>query len=740
MSARGAYVASARGISARLRVMALSAAVLACGIFLHARQPQAPPRQQPPPSQATQQLTQPTPQQQIPTFKAEARLVRVDAYVTAGGRAVEDLKPTDFDVLEDNVRQKVETFEYIRKGRLQAGRPAPGEPEVRGRLFVLFVDTYHLPWVDRDRIEHRERSVPNWQMEPMKIPALPAPLPDDHMLRDALKEIVNRVVGDDDRVAVLTPDMWAGSLTFMERQAAIDELATRSLDAYVAGLRPPALNHFEACFPNGPNIEAEMRVRYRLYRTFTALDELIANLELVRDDRKALLMVTRGWDPPPRDSSYRDPRMAMVNEDWTVCHAERMELAYVDFEHWYRDIIDGAKRSNVAFYSIYANPLVTYGRDGADIDEATRQYQRQWGDTPLGEMSGERMLYEGFPAILRDRRLWHDALTHMAKDTNGRAILSADEFESGLGDIADALSSYYLLGYYSTNTKRDGAFRKIIVNVKRKGVEVRARPGYRAVIPAELEAAEQANLPDLVPAPVTAALAPLARLRNDVPFHLAVSPEWDPVGSGWRLRIVGEIDSARARSPEWRSGWRAELTITAAEGLVAGTAPVTAKSGQTSFSTFWPETGVARAGNYDVRAKAYAGDDTVFDQRMTVSVPATATAASQPLLGQPLLSRRPNTPRAEFQPTADQRFNRREILLIEVPVSGTVDAPTLRLLDRQGRALGSPIPTTVADRKGSRVITATIVLSNVAPGDYILEIAPSDKAETKMYLAFRVVP
>jgi hypothetical protein len=79
--------------------------------------------------------------------------------------------------------------------------------------------------------------------------------------------------------------------------------------------------------------------------------------------------------------------------------------------------------------------------------------------------------------------------------------------------------------------------------------------------------------------------------------------------------------------------------------------------------------------------------------------------------------------------------------MIEVPLAGTVEAPTLRLVDRQGRALGTPLPVTLAERNGDRIATATIALANLAPGDYVIEIAASDKTpEQTAYVAFRVVP
>ncbi|MEE9264489.1 MAG: VWA domain-containing protein, partial [Vicinamibacteria bacterium] len=55
---------------------------------------------------------------------------------------------------------------------------------------------------------------------------------------------------------------------------------------------------------------------------------------------------------------------------------------------------------------------------------------------------------------------------------------SLEQIDEFYDRILEELFSQYTLGYISTNTKRDGSYRKIKVEVARKGVKVRAREGY----------------------------------------------------------------------------------------------------------------------------------------------------------------------------------------------------------------------------------------------------------------------
>ena len=61
------------------------------------------------------------------------------------------------------------------------------------------------------------------------------------------------------------------------------------------------------------------------------------------------------------------------------------------------------------------------------------------------------------------------AWPEMAEDTGGRMIDVHNEksLEKAFDEISEELRSQYVLGYYPTNTKRDGTFRKIKVEVTR---------------------------------------------------------------------------------------------------------------------------------------------------------------------------------------------------------------------------------------------------------------------------------
>jgi Ca-activated chloride channel family protein len=77
----------------------------------------------------------------------------------------------------------------------------------------------------------------------------------------------------------------------------------------------------------------------------------------------------------------------------------------------------------------------------------------------------------------------HQGMTSLAQQTGGAVFLPEkfEDLDAVFRQIAAELQAQYLLGYYSTDERADGGFRKIAVNVpKRPELRVRARQGYYA--------------------------------------------------------------------------------------------------------------------------------------------------------------------------------------------------------------------------------------------------------------------
>jgi VWFA-related protein len=73
-------------------------------------------------------------------------------------------------------------------------------------------------------------------------------------------------------------------------------------------------------------------------------------------------------------------------------------------------------------------------------------------------------------------------LRTLAQDSGGRAIFPTkiEDLTDVYAQIADELASQYTVGYTSSNSKRDGAWRRVVVRVSRPDVAARTKNGYYA--------------------------------------------------------------------------------------------------------------------------------------------------------------------------------------------------------------------------------------------------------------------
>ncbi len=80
-------------------------------------------------------------------------------------------------------------------------------------------------------------------------------------------------------------------------------------------------------------------------------------------------------------------------------------------------------------------------------------------------------------------RMAREEMARLARESGGKTFPATDlrDARRAFRQVAEDIGTQYSIGYYSTNTARDGSFRKISVRVRTvKDAQVRAREGYQA--------------------------------------------------------------------------------------------------------------------------------------------------------------------------------------------------------------------------------------------------------------------
>ena len=669
-------------------------------------------------------------QPELPRFRAGANLVRVDAYVSKDDLAITDLTAGDFELFEDDRPQRIENLEIVRaRGPVPHSeqRDPTNTRDMRqladsaARLFTLFFDRHYVS------------------------------ISGAYQLQKPLIETLGKVIGPDDLIGALTPDMPPSAITYGRRTKTIEQLVTEWWLLAAKGKFTESTDQeyaIAACYP--PNarkyrgIAAAMVARLREEKTLDALNGLVTHLDGLREDRKFVMIFTEGWqlygpDPwlsrtiddrsPLPDPLSVDPDTGRLRPQGTpdpntgmamspnVCDQMRLRLSQIDHERDFLRLLQRANRANVSFYPVDARGLVVF-------DQPTN-----FNIAPTQDQAG-----------LRHR--W-DFLRDMASQTDGQALLDNGNLSRDMQKVFRDLGSYYLLSYYSTNTRLDGRFRRLRVEVKRDGLSVRARPGYLA--PTEAEARGVGAAPDRAaaagspPPAVMRALDTLAPARGNLPARVQA------VGGRHSIRAIVELDAATAKQPEWLSGGTLRLTVaperaTGSEAVAAAqTLVVAVEPGQRSIAVTVADRPLS-PGRYSVRAELTARDARLPLQVATV---ATVPAESAEVGSGALAARRGPSTGLAYVGTADPRFRRTERLRVEVPLAADGFAGTGRILTRTGQ----PTPlvvlfsTRIDAQTMQRVGVADVTLSALAEGEYVLELSLTKNGTIDVVsYAFRLIP
>ena len=664
--------------------------------------------------------------QEMPRFRAGTNLVRVDAYVSKDNVALTDLKADDFELFEDDKPQKIENFQLVvaRAPNPQSERTDPTnvrdmnqQAADSARLFTLFFDRFHVQ------------------------------LSGSYHARKPIIDTLNQVIGPDDLVGLMTPEMSASAITYSRRTGSIEKAVT---DTWTWGQRgstyeTPQETSLRNCYPNPKDelMVAELIARLREQHTLDALNALVIHLGGLRPERKFVMVFTEGWplyranptlanvtdgNVPTSEPVGTDPRTGGLRrsgepdpltgtQSVASCDRLRTMLSYIDHEFEFRELLQKANRANVSFYPIDARGLVVFDTP------------INWGVPPAVDQ-----------AWLSKR--WDD-LRVMAAQTDGEAVLDASNVSASMKKVFADVGSYYLLSYYSTNSKLDGRFRRIRVEVKRKDVEVRNRPGYLAPTEAEARAAgaaiERAGSKAGPPPTVTRALDAIAPARGNLPIRVQA------IGGRNTIRAIVELDPVTAKLPEWLTGGTLRVTYERerADGTSQTTPPqtltVAVDPGQRSIQLDGPERPLA-PGRYSVRAELTPRSGRLPIQVTTFTTVPADTA--QVGTGGLALRRGPSTGLA-YVGTADPRFRRTERIRLEVPLIGEGFAGTARLLTREGQATAIIVSFTerTDDKTSQRFGVAEMALAPLAEGDYVLELLlmKDGKSDIVSY-GFRIVP
>ena len=380
----------------------------------------------------------PSPQVAVPRGKATIRstvsLVEVDIQVTdRNGKPVKGLKQEQFSVTEDGKPQKVSTFEYNDIEQIETAGNAADEAPI-----TIPLGAVSAPEEIKTIVHDHRMIVLFFDMTSLQ--------PDD-LLRStrAAEKYIREQMTPADLVGVVA---FGNTLKVVANFTNDRELLRQSIDALIPGHEAALAALADAA--TAANGEAAVTedtgaafvaddTEFNIFNTDRKLAAVEAICEVLESipGKKSLIQFTSGITQTGEEN--RSELIAATNS---------------------------ANRSNVSIYSVDSRGLLT----------AT-----PGGDASAGASSGTSM-FNGATVISQSqsRQDSRETLATLAGDTGGRAFFDAGDFGKIFQSVQNDTSGYYLVGYYSTDTSQDGAWRRIHVKIDGlpAGAHVRTREGY----------------------------------------------------------------------------------------------------------------------------------------------------------------------------------------------------------------------------------------------------------------------
>ena len=208
-----------------------------------------------------------------------------------------------------------------------------------------------------------------------------------------------------------------------------------------------------------------------------------------------------------------------------------------------REIARTALRSNVAIYPIDPNRLTL-----ADV------------------VSGD---FESLPSLETDRTRRRremsrrDNLRSLGEITGGFALVSSNDIEGAFARLVRENSAYYSLGYYSTQNRADGKFRRLDVRVKRPGLQVHTISGYLAPRDRAAEVPRKPGVVDVLSHPLAV---------SDLPMRVVAAP-YRGQGEEATIAAAIEVDGSALEFDRKGDAFTAQLEVGYVVSAATGALP-----------------------------------------------------------------------------------------------------------------------------------------------------------------------
>jgi hypothetical protein len=442
----------------------------------------------------------------------------------------------------------------------------------------------------------------------------------------------------------------------------------------------------------------DLRRRNRTQDTLRAVDRAVFALTGERG-RKALLFLTEGF--------LNDPEVTPLQEVAGRC-----------------------REANLAVYSFDVRGLIS-GLPGADERNAPNTAE-------LSLMQMEQIDFQAAGSV------------SLAEETGGFAVRNTNDLAGSAVRVAEESSVYYLFGYAPPEGKGQRDWRKLKIQVKRPGLEVRARKGYTLRTIAEIAAAAErrparkaAEVPR-VPTDVARALAS-AHDADAIPLRAMAYVLDERPGGTMRTVLAVEADTHGFSNlgGDDRPGTALSLSITATHRDSGKTQRIDQRIKVDSSGGRPWEGWLALSREFDLPPGVAQARIVVRDEFMgrlgAVTVrfevpPVSGLRVSTPILTTRVSPAKPGAPAQpvlgvgrEFAPSG-QLYCQFQVFGAGAGAAPHIEA-TYALRRSTGEVVRQGLPSLIAPGPDGRLVRLLgLPLDGMAEGDYELLLTIEDKA------------